>query len=110
MLFTNIAPDQVQTGDVLDQEAVPLLYFTNPAPDRVRRIMAHPDLAKFVRERRQANGLSQTELARLAGVGRRFLSELENGKVTVRLDKTLAVLKVFGKDLALADLPVREDR
>ena len=40
----------------------------------------------------------------LAGVGRRFLSELENGKPTVRLREVSAVLAVLGKRLAVAPL------
>lgn len=59
----------------------------------------------FVRERRKSTGLSQQELADLAGVGKRFIVELENDKPTVRLDKVNQVLRVFGKRLGLADLP-----
>lgn len=58
-------------------------------------------LALFVRDRRRANGLTQTELALLAGVGRRFVSELENSKTTLRLDKVEAVLQVFGRTLSI---------
>ncbi len=61
-------------------------------------------LAHFIRGRRRANGMSQTELALLTGVGRRFLSELESGsKPTLRLDKVDAVLRVFGKQLGVVD-------
>jgi y4mF family transcriptional regulator len=55
----------------------------------------------FVRERRRARKLSQTELAELAGVGRRLVSEIERGKQTVRLDACNAVLAVFGKTLGV---------
>ena len=40
----------------------------------------------FVRGRRRARKLSQTELAELAGVGRRLVSEIERGKQTVRME------------------------
>jgi len=63
----------------------------------------HP-VGSFVRERRKASGLTQTELAELAGVGVRFVSDLERGKPTVRLDSTEAVLRVFGKRLSVEDL------
>lgn len=63
------------------------------------------DLGSFVRRRRRANGLSQLELAELAGVGTRFVSELERGKATVRLDAANAVLAVFGKRLGVVDAP-----
>ncbi|HND50748.1 MAG TPA: type II toxin-antitoxin system Y4mF family antitoxin [Pirellulaceae bacterium] len=61
------------------------------------------DLGKFVRERRRANGLTQRELGELAGVGTRFVSELERGKPTLRLDSLRKVLLVFGKTLAVID-------
>jgi y4mF family transcriptional regulator len=58
-------------------------------------------LARFVRERRKANGLTQLDLAKLAGVGRRFVVELEEGKPTLRMDAVNRVLKVFGKRLGV---------
>ena len=39
------------------------------------------------------------ELAERAGVGLRFLRELERGKSTVQLDKVNMVLKLFGEEL-----------
>lgn len=63
------------------------------------------DIGSFVRRRRRANGLSQLELAELAGVGTRFVSELERGKATVRLDAVNAVLAVFGKRVGVVDAP-----
>lgn len=62
-------------------------------------------LGDFVRERRRANGLTQQELGELAGVGTRFVSELERGKATVRLDAIRKVLAVFGKDVGVIDRP-----
>src|SRR5947207_15417118 len=60
-------------------------------------------VAEFVRRRRKANRLTQAQLALLAGVGRRFVSDLENGKGSLLLDKVDLVLKVFGKRLGLVD-------
>ena len=62
-------------------------------------------VAAFVRARRKANRLSQRELAELAGVGVRFLSELERGKPTLRMDAVNSVLAVFGKQLGVTDAP-----
>ena len=67
-----------------------------------------PALGAFVRERRKARGLNQGELAELAGVGTRFVSELERGKPTLRLDRVDRVLAVFGKQLGVVDAS-RED-
>jgi transcriptional regulator with XRE-family HTH domain len=47
--------------------------------------------------------LNQAELAELAGVGRRLISELEGGKQTLRMDAVNAVLAVFGKTLGVVD-------
>ena len=60
-------------------------------------------IGNFVRERRKANGLTQAELAGLARVGRRFVSEIEGGKVTLQLGKVDAVLAVFGKRLGIVE-------
>ncbi len=59
------------------------------------------EIAAFVRARRKSNTMTQTELAELAGVGLRFVSELERGKATVQLDATNKVLAVFGKRLGV---------
>ncbi len=73
--------------------------------DPVRDLNSTPEpLAELVRSRRRRAGLSQSELAKLAGVGRRFVSELEAGKPTMQLDRVLAVLLVFGLTLTPAPL------
>lgn len=56
-------------------------------------------LNDFVREKRKSVKLTQPELAAKAGVGLRFLRELEDGKETVRLDKVNQVLRLFGHEV-----------
>jgi len=46
-------------------------------------------------------GLRQDEFAAAAGVGLRFLVELERGKPTIQLGRALAVLAAAGLDLQL---------
>lgn len=58
-------------------------------------------IGDHVRRARKAMGLRQDELAAAAGVGLRFLVELERGKPTVQLGKTLDVLAATGLDLQL---------
>ena len=58
--------------------------------------MTAEELGNIVREARRAAGLTQLQLAGAAGVGVRFLIELEGGKPTAQLGKTLAVLNVLG--------------
>ena len=59
------------------------------------------ELAKQIMEMRKSAGLTQTELAGRAGVGLRFVRELEQGKPTVRLDKVNQVLSLFGCELGV---------
>jgi y4mF family transcriptional regulator len=75
-----------------------------------REIVPERDLllAGFVRSRRRGARLTQRELADLAGVGKRFVIELESGKQTLRLDKVNHVLGAFGKRLGPVDAPRTE--
>ena len=54
-------------------------------------------LVGFVKDRRKALGLTQRDLADRAGVGLRFVRDLEQGKQTLRLDKVNQVLALFGR-------------
>lgn len=58
----------------------------------------------FLKERRKAVELTQEELAYKAGVGLRFIRDLEQGKKTLRLDKVNQVLALFGKEVGVVDL------
>ncbi|OFX87155.1 MAG: DNA-binding protein [Bacteroidetes bacterium GWF2_33_16] len=58
------------------------------------------DLAKFVKERRKILGLTQESLAEKAGVGLRFIRDLEQGKESLRMDKVNQVLALFGHELS----------
>ena len=60
-------------------------------------------MSKFVKERRNSANLTQKDLALKAGVGLRFVRDLEQGKASLRLDKVNQVLALFGHELA----PVR---
>jgi|CXWL01.1.fsa_nt_gi y4mF family transcriptional regulator len=60
-------------------------------------------LARFVRDRRKAAGLTQRQLSELAGVGHRAIWDLERGKPTLRMDVANAVLRVFGKTLGVVE-------
>lgn len=59
------------------------------------------DIAAIIKRTRRAHKLRQAELAGAAGVGVRFLIELEAGKPTAQLGKTLAVLNALGLTLDL---------
>lgn len=57
------------------------------------------NLVQFVKERRKKLGLTQQDLAQKTGLGLRFIRELEQGKTTLRMDKTNELLSFFGHEL-----------
>ena len=60
------------------------------------RTLTPTEIGRIVRATRKAAGLRQDELAGAAGVGLRFLVELERGKATAQIGKTLQVLHALG--------------
>ncbi|HAH07588.1 MAG TPA: transcriptional regulator [Elusimicrobia bacterium] len=62
-------------------------------------------IADLVKEKRKSAGLTQIELALKAGVGLRFIRDLEQGKASLRTDTVNKVLFLFGKRLGPVDLP-----
>jgi y4mF family transcriptional regulator len=65
------------------------------------------ELINFVKSRREQLDLTQQELAERAGVGLRFIRDLEQGKQSLRLDKVNQVLALFGHKMG----PIKiEDR
>jgi y4mF family transcriptional regulator len=64
------------------------------------------DLSKHIKLKRKRNKLTQPELALKAGVGLRFVRDLEQGKNTLRMDKVNDVLRLFGETLG----PIPMDR
>ena len=63
--------------------------------------MTQPPINIQVKNLRRKLGLTQIDFAKRAGVGLRFLRELEGGKTTVRLDKLNQVLDFLGVHIEL---------
>jgi y4mF family transcriptional regulator len=61
-------------------------------------------LGVALRAARKHIGLTQPDLALAAGVGVRFIVDLEGGKPTVRLEQVLRVIDALGGSLVLAGL------
>lgn len=61
-------------------------------------------LGAMLRAARKKLGLTQAQLALAAGVGTRFIVDLEAGKSTVRLQHVLRVIDALGGQLQLAGL------
>lgn len=53
------------------------------------------ELADVVRYHRKKSGLSQLKLAKFAGVNKSVVFNLEQGKVTMQLDKLFSVFEVL---------------
>ncbi len=62
------------------------------------------DIGAFVKIERKKFGMTQKDLAFKAGVGLRFVRDLEQGKQTVRLDKVNDVLRLFNKRVGVIEI------
>ena len=63
--------------------------------------MTPSEIGRIVRETRRSQGLRQDQLAGAAGVGVRFVVELEAGKATAQIGRALAVLGALGCNLRI---------
>lgn len=54
------------------------------------------EIGQIIRKTRRKLGLNQADLALSAGTARRFISDLENGKASCQIEKTLSVLAALG--------------
>ncbi len=58
------------------------------------------EISSFIKYQRKRLNLTQEEFAKTAGVGIRFIRELERGKESVQLNKVNQVLSLFGYSLS----------
>lgn len=63
--------------------------------------MTPKEIGTLIRHTRKAQCLRQDQLAAASGVGLRFLVELEAGKATAQLGKTLSVLAALGCKISI---------
>lgn len=68
-------------------------------------IRSPQQLGAALRAARQQLGLTQPQLALAAGVGVRFIVDLEAGKPTLRLENVLRVIDALGGEVQLSGLP-----
>ena len=64
------------------------------------------ELGAAIKQARKQLGLTQSQLALAAGVGVRFIGDLEAGKPTAHLGLTLTVIQAVGGELTLTGIPV----
>lgn len=79
-----------------------------PIGKDIRRPMEFPvavtsvsDVGLAIQRMRKQQGLTQLDVAGLAGLGNRFVVELEKGKETVQMQKALDVLALLGLELVI---------
>jgi y4mF family transcriptional regulator len=72
-------------------------------------IRSAQQLGDALRTARKQLGLTQPQLALAAGVGVRFIVDLEAGKATVQLQQVLRVIDALGGELEISGLPVKPD-
>jgi y4mF family transcriptional regulator len=65
-------------------------------------------VASYIKEQRRSLGLTQEDLAEKAGVGLRFVREMEQGKCSLRMDKVNQVLAMFGAKLGPVPMTLEE--
>ncbi|MCE2987996.1 MAG: helix-turn-helix transcriptional regulator, partial [Phenylobacterium sp.] len=74
-----------------------------------KRPLTPADIGDIVRKTRKAASLRQDELAGAAGVGLRFSVDLEAGKPTAQIGKTIQVLNALGCSFEITPPPKPKD-
>lgn len=89
---------QLSMGIATSTRGIPLIEAPRAtAPTGSVRAVA--DLGALIRRARKAMKMNQSEFAAHAGVGRRFVSELESGKPSLEFDRVMACVQAAGIDL-----------
>lgn len=60
------------------------------------------ELAQIIKQTRKKQKLTQAQLAAASGVGVRFIVDLENGKETCQIAKTIRVIKMLGLNIEIS--------
>ena len=81
------------------------MLFSRPVNMVAKKNITPAEIGDIVRSTRKAAGLRQDELAGAAGVGLRFIVDLEAGKPTAQLGKSLQVLAALGCSFDLTPPP-----
>lgn len=66
-----------------------------------KTIRSVEQLAETIKDYRKSKGLTQSDLAGASALGTRFVGDLERGKETCEIGKTLHVLKMLGIETVL---------
>ena len=66
------------------------------------KVRSAADIGSLMRKKRNELGMTQSQLADIAGNGTRFISDIENGKQTMQIGKILDTLQVLGFDVSVS--------
>lgn len=97
-------PQDESAGVVSEPRAAPKAVLPTSELPGIE-IKSPEDLGLLIRKARERRDQSQQNFADLAGVGRRFVSELENGKATLELGKVLKVMRAAGLSIFARNPP-----
>jgi len=67
------------------------------------------EISHFIKKMRKKTNLTQIQLAERAGVGLRFVREMEQGKQSLQMDKVNQVLFLFGHRLGPVKIEIGEE-
>lgn len=95
-----------RSGNIACAEGVIVDNFPNGKLKAMTSIRSPRQLGDALRVARKQIGLTQPQLALAAGVGVRFIVDLEAGKPTLRLENVLRVIDALGGEIQLSGLPV----
>ena len=80
---------------------------STPRPKRYPQIIRPGELGAALQGLRQSSGLTQAELAGRARVSRKWVSEMENGKVTAEIGMVCRVVEALGAHIEVVSAPPR---
>jgi y4mF family transcriptional regulator len=61
------------------------------------------EIGRIIRKKRKSMGMTQAQAAAHGGVGVRFLSEVENGKMRAEIGKVLQVMNKLGIEMSISN-------
>jgi len=86
-----------------------IVNLKNQRTERMKALLrTSADIGTVIRARREAMGLNQAELARLASVGRQWLIQMEKGKPTAQIDPILKTFEALNLKLMVLNEVERE--
>lgn len=104
LMDPSLSPRGETAGGGSEANTAPRAGLPTSEPPAVE-IQSPDDLGLLIRKARERRNQSQQNFADLAGVGRRFVSELENGKATLELGKVLKVMRAAGLSIFARNPP-----